>query len=186
MSNMKLKVLVLLVVAVVFSGVASAAEVVILDDFSIFDGYSKENQAELSHNTDVAFVKEGTGSLRVDKGAGDARSMTRVRNYHRNWTTDLTPFNRLGVWIYFEDVSVLRPDAAFGVSFWHEGGSKTGFLYSVDQFVNGWNFAVVDLTDPQKYMNRSNMELIELQIRTADVDSTMTYYYDEIQVWWED
>jgi hypothetical protein len=52
--------------------------------------------------------------------------------------------------------------------------------------VDGWNYVEVDLADPEKYFDRSNVDLIEFQVRTADGATAMTYYYDEIAMWWQE
>ncbi len=177
----KVVLLVAFVLVLSVAGVVSAADVFVLDDFTVLDGFSTENRAILSHNTDPEFVKEGTGSLRVDKEAGDHRSMTRLRNYHPNFKSDLSAYNRFGVWFYIEDPALLQAEDAFVLSFWLTSGSKVPFGLNVDEFEAGWNHIVIDIT--QNYFNRLNVDLIEFQVRTADGDVETTYYYDEVTLW---
>ena len=95
----------MVLLALVLSGVAAAQEKLI-DNFESVHGFTTENKAIISYNFDPEFVKEGVFSLKVVKEAGDQRSMVRLRNYHRNFISDLTAYNRLGFWVYFPDVSV--------------------------------------------------------------------------------
>lgn len=179
--------LVLLALVVAAAGVVSAQETRhVLENFNRVHGFTTENKAIISYNYDPAYVKEGDVSLKVVKEAGDQRSMVRFRNYHSNFISDLTAYNRLSFWVYFEDVSLLREDAAIGVSFWLTSGSKINFMYPVDILQDGWNYVVVDMADPQKYFMRKDVDLIEFQVRTADGETEMVYYYDDISLYWED
>ncbi|HOB09227.1 MAG: hypothetical protein WAP20_02295 [Limnochordia bacterium] len=172
--------------SVSFSIMLGVANYTLIDDFSSFDGFSRENDAEISHTTDSRYSKGSGGALRVDKAGTDARSMVRLRNYHRNFVQDLTPYNRLGFWVYFPQASLLREDVALQIAFWLPGGAKINYPYPVTEFVDGWNYVEVDLADPEKYFDRSNVDLIEFQVRTADGATAMTYYYDEIAMWWQE
>jgi len=174
--------LALLVLVLAFSGVVAAQER-LLDNFDFVHGFSTENKAIISLNFDPEFVKEGNVSLKVVKEAGDARSMVRLRNYHRNFISDLTEYNRLGFWVYFPQASLLREDVALQMSFWLTSGSKINFPFPVTDFVDGWNYVEVDLTDPTKYFMRKDVDLIEFQVRTADGDAEMVYYYDDIRLY---
>lgn len=170
----------MVLLALVLSGVVAAQEKLI-DNFESVHGFTTENKAIISYNFDPEFVKEGVFSLKVVKEAGDQRSMVRLRNYHRNFISDLTAYNRLGFWVYFPDVSLLREDVALQMSFWLTSGSKINFPFPVTDFQNGWNYVKVDLTDPTKYFSRKDVDLIEFQVRTAEPDFEMVYYYDDIR-----
>jgi len=112
--------------------------------------------------------------------------MVRLRDYHRNFRSDLSGFNRLGFWVYFPDASLLRPDAALHVVIWQSDGNKPTWAFTSDQFVDGWNYVEIDLTDPEKALSPNSIGLIEFQVRTADGGTQMTYYYDEIELWWQE
>ncbi len=172
--------------SVTFTIMLGVSNYTLIDDFSILDGFSTENDASLAHTTNAQYVKSGVGALRVDKFGSDARSMVRLRDYHRNFIKDLTAYNRLGFWVYFPQAALLREDVALQIAFWLPGGAKINYPFPVSDFVDGWNFVEVDLADPEKYFNRSNVDLIEFQVRTADGATAMTYYYDEIALWWQD
>lgn len=156
----------------------------LIDNFAGLDGFSTENDAALSHTTDPAFVKSAGGALKVTKSGSDARSMTRLRNYHARFVTDLTPYNRLGFWVYFPQASLLREDVALQVCFWLPSGGKINYTYPAADFVDGWNYVEVDLADPEKSFTRTSVDLIEFQVRTADGATAMDYYYDDIALWW--
>jgi hypothetical protein len=172
--------------SVSFSIRKGVSNYVLFDDFEIFDGYSTENDASLAQTTNHNFVFKGNGALRVDKAGTDARSMVRLRDYHRNFRSDLSGFNRLGFWVYFPDASLLRPDAALHVVIWQSDGNKPTWAFTSDQFVDGWNYVEIDLTDPEKALSPNSIGLIEFQVRTADGGTQMTYYYDEIELWWQE
>jgi len=172
--------------SVTFTIMQGVSNYILIDDFSSFEGYSRENDAAISHTTDKQFVKAGSGALRVDKAGTDARSMVRLRDYHPNYQRDLTKFNRMGFWVYFPQASLLREDVALQICFWLPGGGKINYPFPASAFVDGWNYVEIDLADPEKYFNRSSVDLIEFQVRTADGATAMTYYYDAIAMRWQE
>ena len=168
--------------SVTFSIKQGATNYTVLDGFTQLDGFSKENDAELSLNSNPDYIIAGTGSLRVDKGPSDARSMVRMRDYHQNFRTDLSAYNRFAVWFYVDDPALLRADHALAICFWTAPG-KPAKVYTADMLVSGWNYLEVDLTDSDLNLDRSSLSIIEFQLRTADAATPLTFYYDEIAVW---
>lgn len=156
----------------------------LIDQFDAFEGFTTENDASISHNANPDYVMAGKYSLRVDKTGSDARSMVRLRDYHPNFVSNLSKYNRLGFWVYFPDVNLLRPDAALIVNFWTPSGQKS-INYPIDNLKNGWNYVEINLLDNPE-LDLRTINLIEFQVRTADGSTAMTYYYDEIAIWYQE
>lgn len=147
-------------------------------DSSYSGAFTTDGKGAIEYNTDPAYIKSGTTSLKHTIIGNP--SPFRVRVAHPNWITDWREYDHITLWFYVENTEGLNRDYAF--IFQYPDGTERKTLKR-SAFQNGWNELVFNLRDDLGLTNEQLADMnLYFQFILRNADGEISVYIDEIRL----
>lgn len=147
----------------------------ITEDLKGFQG----DDTDIEYNTDPQFIKSGEGSLQAKTGPSGKGVRINRHQDHPDWLADWTPYEKIAVWMYVEDVTQLGETP---VTFRIYSSSQKNHGWTLGDFENGWNLLEVNLRSLLEDETLEDMSEIFVEYIIRAAGDSVTVYLDEINL----